>query len=470
MSAKENKQAEENTKLLLPALKVRKEQNKTWLDKVHEASVWISHLVGGADSGYRVSTSAAGLDQTALTPAAQNGISIAGLGLQLVMVIPQIIAIATSKRKFMDKVYDIVPLLLLTAIGLTAGVLGVLALWHIGGAFLITAGTILGVATAGIALGLTTYNIFKTYVARSAIGTLFEQKVDTFDEIYDYFKALLTGGKITASDADIEALKTEREELSKILKTKLKELAPVLFKLEQIHNKPELTDKELEQLDDIQGDLNKLFELDNAIRAPEKSSIEIKTAIANANITAAWVNFLLATTGSILLAVSMAFPAVGALILGGIGVGLSAFGLFKFGVELKFSWDDKTLGERQFDNQLTATLEEGFGKKPAADNVIDNSAANNPIGSAGKNVNSGTKKGSTASISLLMDSSKPKDKKVQSDIQSLPIQDDSKAEKKLNLFKANFRVQQSEPIPIPNQKKRSKEAVQTPDNSNKFSI
>ncbi len=204
---------------LLAALKARKEQKKTNLEKLHEQSTWAANLFGGVDSGYRLGTSAVSLDQSLISNTAQSGMSITGLVLQVVMAIPAIIAIATSKLPFTAKLFKIIPLLLLTLIGITAGVLGVLVLSHIGGFVLSIAGAALGVVAASIALGLMTYKLFKTYVVKDAIGNRFEKKVATLAGIYDYFNALFNKEDVSAV-VDID-LPEKRKQLLIRLKEQL---------------------------------------------------------------------------------------------------------------------------------------------------------------------------------------------------------------------------------------------------------
>jgi hypothetical protein len=363
-----------DTKTLLAALKARKEQKKTFLEKLHELAYWTANLFGGVDSSYKVGTSAVSLDQSSISNTAQTGMSIAGLVLQVGTAIPALIAISTSKLPFKAKLFKIIPLLLLTAIGIAAGVLGVLVLSQIGGLVLSIAGAGLGLVAASIALGLMTYKLFKAYVAKHAIGTRFEQKVGTLSEIYDYFKALLNKEDIKiVADVDLPA---KRKQLLIQLKEQLAKLdEDVIKQLSENALAANLSAEELKLVDEVQETLDQLQSCDQQIEDAKHSSLKLKHAIANENLVAAWVNLGLTVAGVILVvmglmtlvATSIAFPPLlGGLILGVMGLSLTAFGLFKFGVEFNFAMDEEAVAEKKMDAQFEAAINEAPAVKPEA--------------------------------------------------------------------------------------------------------
>lgn len=352
-----------DNKLLLTALKARKEQKKTRLEKIHDWANSVSNLFGGVDSGYKASTSAIDLDKSAISSTAQSGLSITSLTIMIITAIPQLIAIYSSKRPLLDKILDSLPLLLLSAIGITATVLGI---WFLAQ---VIVGTGLIVAAASLAVGLSLYNLFKAYASKWSIGTKYEGKVDSLTGIYD----ALFGEEPTAAD-----LPTKEKLLAQLKKQLAKLDEDQIAQLVENYKNPTITDKfinffkplikpdtetqdpKIKTIDKLINTLDQLISLDCQNQDPQS-----KLDLANENILAAWVTLgfsvaglLLATIGLIAVLGAVGFPPAWALTLGILALSLTAVGLFKFALELKFSWDEQNVKEKKLDNKLEAYLNE----------------------------------------------------------------------------------------------------------------
>jgi hypothetical protein len=123
-----------------------------------------------------------------------------------------------------------------------------------------------------------------------------------------------------------------------------------------------------DELGEIEAKLNQLHTLKQTLDDQSKLGLQRKDHIAKENIIAAWVNvglsvtgILLATMGLMLLvATTIAAPPLVGIILAGIGVGLSLFGLFKLGIELNYSLKETDYVERRRDAHHTSSLEKAF--------------------------------------------------------------------------------------------------------------
>ena len=329
------------TETLLQALKVRKGQLKDGLDTAHEWSKKLTPVVDGTDSVFQISKSSLKTGSTPIPDAGQIALSSTGFFLGLITTIPAIVAIATSKEKSAwDKCAEIFPLVLTTLFSLTAMLLGFLFLIKVGTIILATAGSAVGLAGAAFYLGFMTYKLYKAYVAAGVAA-----------KALDAAEALEKENGPPDNTALLEEIVRLEGELATLVKSSSETYSD-------------------DELDAIQAKLNKLHEIKQTILDQSVRELKRKDHIAKENVLAALVNLGLAITGvliatiglMLLVAVTIPAPPLIGIILAGIGVGLSVFGLIKSGVELKFSWDEAGYVETNRSKNDKFFLDEAFKK------------------------------------------------------------------------------------------------------------
>lgn len=359
---------------LLDALKVREEHNKPLLKKINQWFSIATPVAGGVSTLYKVSSSAATISSHSMTNATQGGLSVIGSVLDLMTSFPNMIVIATSDRPWGEKVRDIVPQLVLTVLGVSASVLGVLALNAIGGLVLATAGAALGMATASVFLGFMGYHLLRAWVAKKAVDTVFEGKVGTIEGVFKFIKISIFNPKQldakVSEGYDFIGNQDHLKTLTLILKQQLaeKSLNPILKKLSDNQT---LDVSELKLIDEIERTLSEWFDLHQTKVQHTKTSedkreltVENRHALANENLLASGVNFLLSAAGVLfvtiglltLIAPFIAAPPLLGVILGAIGLALASFGLVKFITELRFSWDEAKATEQLTTEILTQLI------------------------------------------------------------------------------------------------------------------
>lgn len=318
--------------LLLEALNKRKEQKKDGQDIIHEWSKKVSPVMDGTDSAYQISKSALKFEATPIPVSGQVALSSTTFVLGLLTTIPSMIAIATSKDKSLwEKLVGILPLFLTTLFNVTATLLGLLFLLQVGTLVLATAGSAVGLVGAAIYLGFVGYNLYNAYAAVKVAAQALKEGPRTDD-----------------------ALLKQKERLEMQLKELLKPSSST-------GNATYSND----DLDIIQANLDQLHNLEQMLYDQSEKGLQRKDHIAKENLLAALVNvglsmtgILLATIGlMILVATTIAAPPLVGIILAGIGLALSAFGLIKLGTELKFSWDETANVEKLRNNNETSFLD-----------------------------------------------------------------------------------------------------------------
>ncbi len=126
-------------------------------------------------------------------------------------------------------------------------------------------------------------------------------------------------------------------------------------------------------MDEVQDTLEQLFNCSQQIEDSKPTALQLKQEIADENLLAAWVNLGLTVAGVILVVIGLmtlaatfiAFPPLlGGLILGIMGLSLTAIGLFKFGVEFKFAMDEQAVAEKKMDAHFEAAINEAPAVEP----------------------------------------------------------------------------------------------------------
>lgn len=397
---------------LLNALKAHEESSKSPLEKIRDWLSIATPLAGGVNTLYKVGSSAATINAHSMSNTAQGGLSIAGSVLDLMTSFPNMILIATSDKKELgDKLREIVPQLLLTLLGIAASVLGILVLNAIGGLVLATAGAALGVAAASVFLGLMGYHLLRAWVVQKAVDTVFEDRVDKIEGVFSFIKTWIFDPKelnVKVSERyPLEANLDHLKSLKMILKQQLSKeelLKPIIVKL---NKNMALDEKELSLVHDIQDTLGSMFELQQTMtlnttdsKDKREFTVENRKALANENLLATGVNFLLSGAGVLLATMGLltlvapfiAAPPLLGVILGAMGLALVSFVLIKFLVELKFAWDEgisiKQLKTEILEGFIMSAQQESVAKimqelnseiksEPKAD--CHESKANNPI-------------------------------------------------------------------------------------------